>query len=131
MATHAQPLNTQTKRKPRDLIGVIADCLEDIGVDHSGATELNPLTIPQEVHFHTGLGEWKERGTKPNLHVIAQVVGGKDTWWYPKPENQKGNDWIGNGTSQEQLDTIGLIANLCLIQCIVALVPFLLGAIVG
>jgi hypothetical protein len=65
------------------------------------------------------------------LNNIISQFGGKDTWWYPKPENQKGNFWIGNGTSQEQLDTIGLIANLCLIQCIVALIPFLLGAIVG
>jgi len=65
------------------------------------------------------------------LNQLISSFGGNDTWWYPKPENQKGNAWIGSGTTEEELDQIGMIANLCLIECIIAITPFILGAIVG
>ena len=48
-------------------------------------------------------------------HVFYSV-GSKDAWWYPKPENQKGKIWINNSTSQTELDVVGVIANLCLIE---------------
>lgn len=57
------------------------------------------------------------------------AVGNKDAWWYPKPENQKGKIWINNSTSQEDLDTVGIIANLCLIEVCIALLPAVLGCI--
>ena len=50
-----------------------------------------------------------------NLTKIS--VGSKDAWWYPKPKNQKGKIWITDGMPQEDLDVVGVIANLCLIEC--------------
>jgi len=57
------------------------------------------------------------------------AVGSKDAWWYPKPKNQKGKIWITDGMPQEDLDVVGVIANLCLIECCIALLPYVLGCI--
>ena len=55
------------------------------------------------------------------IHLYI-LVGSKDAWWYPKPENQKGKIWITNSTTQAELDVVGVIANLCLIE--VCIGPF-------
>ena len=55
------------------------------------------------------------------IHLFI-LVGSKDAWWYPKPENQKGKIWITNSTTQAELDVVGIIANLCLIE--VCIGPF-------
>merc|ERR1712131_74658 len=57
------------------------------------------------------------------------AVGSKDAWWYPKPQNQKGKIWITNATTPEELDVVGVIANLCLIECCIAVLPYVLGCI--
>ena len=53
-----------------------------------------------------------------------------DEWWYPRPENQKGKPWIMGNETQGELDDIKLIANICLIQCIVALSPVVLACLI-
>jgi len=62
-----------------------------------------------------------------NSGVLA--VGSKDAWWYPKPKNQKGKIWITDSMPQDELDVVGVIANLCLIECCIALLPYVLGCI--
>ena len=53
-----------------------------------------------------------------------------DEWWYPRPDNQKGKPWITGRETQEELEDIKLIANICLIQCIVALSPVVLACLI-
>merc|ERR1711935_280882 len=69
------------------------------------------------------------------IDVFGEGIGelGKnstDTWWYPKPENQHGKPWITDEATQSELDSMRLIANICLIQCIVALSPLVLGLLI-
>ena len=41
----------------------------------------------------------------------------KSDWWYPKARNQRGEIWINDSAiSQDDLNRIDLIANLCLAE---------------
>ena len=69
VASHAEPLDTQTKGETGDLFGIVADGLQDVGIDHSGAAELDPVIVPAEVGFDAGFGEREERWPKADVHI--------------------------------------------------------------
>ena len=74
MTSHAQSLDSQPEGESAVLLGIVANGLENVRIDHPGSAELDPRSIPEEVDFDARFGKWKERGAKANRDVIAEVV---------------------------------------------------------
>src|SRR4051794_6066403 len=50
VSTHAEPFDAQPEREPGDLVGVVADGPEDVGVDHAGPPHLDPSVAAVPEH---------------------------------------------------------------------------------
>src|SRR4051812_47955593 len=58
VAPHAEALDAEAEGEPGDLLGIVADRAEDIGIDHAGAPHLDPAVaaVPHHVDLDGGLG---------------------------------------------------------------------------
>jgi len=74
MADHTQTFDAQSKCKSGDFVWIVSDRLEHVWINHSGATELDPFSIPVVIRFHAWFGEREERRPNPNWNFIAQVI---------------------------------------------------------
>ena len=86
MLTHADPLNAQAEGKTGDLLGVVTNGSQYIGVDHAGPSHLHPSSLagsvrPVHIDLDTRLGEREERRAKTDMHsfsllrwVVAEIT---------------------------------------------------------
>src|SRR5688500_15580114 len=72
---HGDPLDAEAEGPAGVFFGVDAARLEDVGVDHPAAAELDPLAAVFEPDVHLGrrLGEGEEAGAEPDFGVRAEV----------------------------------------------------------